>query len=172
MKPALCLLASAILLPPCCQSQTGTVTFYSSNNPIKDQLKEPITLSGQYPAFHGYLFDGEERLAHLNRGRFLTLRLPPGPHTFSAVYNSKKPGKAIVEINIQSGQHYCIRLSTKYKNPAGPLLPVSLVNGQIEQVDCQQALKEAEKAKPLPADQIDASARGELETSTAFTQDK
>jgi hypothetical protein len=172
MKLALCLLTLAILLPPCCLSQAGIVTFYSSNNPIKDQLKEPVTLSGQYPAFQGYLFDGEERLAHLSRGRFLTLRLPPGPHTFSAVYNSKKPGKAIVEINIQSREHYCVRLSTEYKNPAGPLLPVSLVNGQIEQVDCQQALKEAEKTKPLQVDRIDATTRDKLETSTAFPQDK
>jgi hypothetical protein len=151
-----------------CLAQTGTVTFYSAALPAKDVLKDVAIPVGNMP-FYGWLFDGNEKLAHARIGRFMTFQLTPGPHSFSASYRSSRPGSATARIDIQVDHHYCVRLSTRYVNYY--VVPISSVAGRIDQVPCQQAFQEAGTTKPLEAKRVEPAVRPELDSSVSFPKE-
>lgn len=161
------LVVLAALTSSCsCLAQTGTVTFYSANFPVKDQLKVAVTVKGTMP-FTGWVFDAREALAHFQTGHFISLRLPSGLHSFSVSYTAKQPGKTqLIQLNIESGHNYCVRLSQKYVNMI--VLPVGHVRGFIEAVSCKQAFREAGDSKPLEIKRVKKSAQGMLDTSDKF----
>jgi hypothetical protein len=95
-------------------AQTGTVTFYSINLSAKKQIKTALAPVGTVP-FTGWLFDGDKRLAHATRGRFMSFQLPAGSHDFTVPYKSKGPGRKpcqptdCLQLEMESGRHYCVR---------------------------------------------------------------
>jgi hypothetical protein len=145
------------------------VTFYSIGLSGKQQVEAAVIPVGTAP-FTGWLFDGDQKMAHVQGGRFMSFRLAFGEHQFTVPYKANGPGKTTLHLKVESGGHYCVRLSAKYKS-GSPLLPVFFLDSQIEQVSCQQALKEAELYKPTDIKRIDPAVRGELESSTTFPID-
>ena len=149
------------------QTDTASVTFYSPHHSAKQQLKDAVVPVGTIP-FTGWLFDGDQRMAHAQRGRFMTFQLPTGEHRFTVPYHSNGPGKKPLLLKIESGQHYCLRLSAKYKS-ASILAPIVFADSQIEQVDCQQAQKEAAGYQRIDLKRVDPALLAELEKTTSFS---
>lgn len=150
-----------------CAAQTGTVTFYSIGLSAKEQVKAAVVPVGIVP-FTGWLFDGNQKMVHAQRERFVVFHTRAGEHQFAVSYDSKSPGKTVLHLKVDAGSHYCVRLSAKYKSGA-PLIPVvALVNGQIEQVSCQEALNEAGSYKPTDVDRVDSAVQTQLESSPSF----
>ena len=96
-----------------CVAQTGTVTFYSYASTAKQQAEAVVVPAGVTLTFPGWLYDGNKKMAHSSRGRFMTFRVPAGQHDFQISFNSKKPGKTSLHLIVEGGKHYCVRLSMK-----------------------------------------------------------
>jgi hypothetical protein len=152
-----------------CFAQTGTVTFYSIGLSVKERLKDTIVPVGIVP-FTGWLFDGDQRLAHAQGGRLMSFRVTAGEHQFTVPYHSNRPGKTVLHLKVESDGNYCVRLYAKYVS-ATALVPVMYVNSQIEQVSCQQASKEAGSYKPIDLKRVDPAVRAELENSSSFPKE-
>jgi len=170
-----CLLALAFfsfVFPSC--AQNGTVTFYSINLSAKKQVKIALTPVGTVP-FTGWLFDGDRKLAHATRGRFMSVQLPAGPHDFTVPYKSKGPGKKpcqpmdCLHLYVESGRHYCVRLSAKDMNPI--IVPIVFVKSMIEQVSCQEASQEAGKYKRIDLKRVEPGLRSALDASPDFPRE-
>lgn len=159
----------ALALNSTCPAQTGKVTFYCDGDTVKDSLKRGVEPVGRGP-FPGWLYDGNERLAHFEAGRFITLRIEPGPHLFSASGSSKNPASRVLPLVITSGSNYCVRLSAQYENWI--VLPLYSYQGRIEQVACDQAIKQAGKTKPLKRGRIDKAAQDKLDPVQEFPKDQ
>jgi hypothetical protein len=148
-----------------CDAQTGTVTFYSATFTVANQLKAGVVPAGRVP-FAGWLFDGNQRLAHAKPGRFFTFRLPAGPHTFSATYKSAHPGSSTLQLNVEPDQHYCVNLSVRYLNYV--VVPLSTVDSKLRALNCEEASQEASQSKPLELKRIDSQATDKLVLAAAF----
>jgi hypothetical protein len=162
-------LVLALALTSTCLAQTGKVTFYSDALPVKDAIRVGVVPAGKAP-FPGWLYDGNQRLAHFSVGRFITLRLEPGTHLFSASSSSKKPASRGLQLEISSGGNYCVRLSSQYVNWV--VVPVQSYQGRIEQVPCGKAIEEAGKTKPLDKGRVEKAAQDKLDPSQAFPKEQ
>ena len=155
---------------PCfAQPGTGTVTFYSIELSAKEQLKVAVVPAGT-ASFAGWLFDGYQKMAHAQRGRFITFHLAAGEHEFAAQFDSNNPGKTPLHLAVEDGVHYCVRLSTRYKS-GSILVPIAVLHSQIEQVSCQQALREAGNYKRMDLKRVDPAVRANLDNSASFTNE-
>jgi hypothetical protein len=152
-----------------CFAQTGTVTFYSIGLSVKEAVKDSVIPVGTVP-FTGWLFDGDQRLAHVQGGHLMSFRVTAGEHQFTVPYHSNRHGKTVLHLKVESGGNYCVRLYAKYVS-ATALVPVMYVDSQIEQVSCQQASTEAGSYKPIDIKQVDPAVRAELENSPSFPKD-
>jgi hypothetical protein len=152
-----------------CFAQTGTVTFYSIGLSVKEAVKDSVVPVGTVP-FTGWLFDGDQRLAHAEGGRRMSFRIVAGEHQFTVPYHSNRPGKTVLHLKVESERNYCVRLYAKYVS-ATALVPVMYVDSQIEQVSCQQASKEAGSYKPIDLKRVDPAVRAELESPPSFPTD-
>jgi hypothetical protein len=158
------LFAAGLAFP--CAAQTGTVTFYSYASNAKQQVEAvavPATLT-----FPGWLYDGNRRMAHSSRGRFMTFRVPAGEHDFRISFNSKKPGKTSLHLIVEDGKHYCVRLSMKNLTPL--VVPIGVFDLKIEEVLCTLAIQEAGAYKPIDLKRVEPAARADLDTSSSFPQ--
>lgn len=97
----------------------------------------------------------------------MIFRLPAGEHQFSASYRSLDPGDPAVHLDLADGGSYCVRLSATYRS-GSPIIPVGVTHSVIEQVPCDQALKEARKYKPLELKRIDPAASVKSVSSRTF----
>lgn len=165
--PALAFLG--FVFPAC--AQTGTVTFYSINLSAKKQVKTALTPVGRV-AFTGWLFDGDKRVAHATRGRFMTFQLPAGTHNFTVPYKSTGPGKKpcqpkdCLHLDIESGRHYCVRLSAEDVNPI--VVPIMFLDSRIEQVSCPDAFQEAGDYKRIDLKRVEPTFQSALDASPDF----
>ena len=104
-----------------CAGQTGSVTFYSIDLSVKQQVKVALA-PVRMVAFTGWLFDGDKKLAHATRGRFMTFEVSAGPHLFTVPYKAKPPDpkdcgpQDCLHLDVESGHRYCVRLSAKDVN--------------------------------------------------------
>jgi hypothetical protein len=146
--------------------KTGTVTFYSIQHGAGQQITDAVVPFGKAP-FNGLLYDGGQRIAHLQGGRFLTFLIPTGEHQFSASYHSLDPGDPALHLEVEDGGNYCVRLSASYRS-GSIVVPLAVVHSVIEHVPCGQALKEAGSYKPLELKRIDAAVRTKLVSSRTF----
>ncbi len=152
-------------------AQTGTVTFYSIDLSAKQQVKVALSPVGTV-AFTGWLFDGDKRLVHATRGRFMKFAFPAGTHEFTVPYKAKGPGKKACQpmdclhLDIESGGHYCVRLSAKDVNAI--IVPFGLLDSRIEEVSCQAAFREAGKYKRVDLKRVEPAARSALDASPDF----
>jgi hypothetical protein len=159
------ILAIIYFTPPSA-AQTGTVTFYSYALTPKQQVKAAVVPVGTSP-FTGWLYDGDQRMAHASRGRFITFQFAAGGHDFATSYKSNRPGKHSLHLEIESSGHYCVRLSAKYVS----LMPGSLiavVDSKIEQISCQEAVQEAGNYKRIDLKRVEPAVRAGLDTSPTF----
>ena len=107
--PHLVTLALVAFAMPCV-AQTGTVTFYPSDFSGKQLVRNLVVPVGTVP-FNGWLFDGNQRLAHTQYRHFMSFHLAAGEHQFTVPFHSKGPDKKpILHLNIEAGGHYCVRL--------------------------------------------------------------
>jgi hypothetical protein len=163
-------LALLAVSAPCFgQAGTGTVTFYSIGLSAKEQLKVAVVPTGIVP-FVGWLFDGDQIMAHTQRGRFITFHLAAGEHKFTAEYDSSVPGKTPLHLTVEGGGHYCVRLSARYRS-GSILVPIATVHSQIEQVSCQQAVTEAGHNKRIDLKRVEPAVRAEVDNSASFTNE-
>lgn len=151
-----------------CFGQTGTVTFYSIQPGVGQQIRDAFVPFGNAP-FTGLLYDGSQRMAHATRGRFMSFRVPIGEHQFSASYHSLDPGDPAVHFDVEDGHYYCVRLSANYKSGTA-VLPVAVVHSVIELVPCGEALKEARQYKPLQTNRVEPAVRTELLSFRSFPE--
>lgn len=154
----------AILSASGCFAQTGTVVFYTPGNSVKSVAAGLLPRSQQ--PFTGWLFDGPQRLAHVQASRFMVFHLHPGIHTFTVPWHSTRPGKDQLVINVEDGGQYCVRLSAKVTN--FEVIPFEWLNSQIEEISCQQAQREAANMKPIQIKRVDPAVRTELDPGTTF----
>lgn len=152
-----------------CVAQSGTVTFYSIRLSAKQQIGAVVIPVGKVP-FTGWLFDGDQRMAHVQGGRFLSFRLAAREHQFAVPYHADRPGKTALRLRVEPDGHYCVRLYAKYVS-ASVLSPLMYVDSQIEQVSCKQAQEEAGSFKPIDLKRVEPAIRTELEGSLAFPND-
>jgi hypothetical protein len=132
--------------------RSAVVTFYTPGNTAKSVAAGLLPRSHQ--PFTGWLFDGRQRLAHIQHNRFMTLHLAAGEH--------KEP----LLINVESGGQSCFRLYAKMTN--FEVIPYSRLNSQIEEVPCDQAQREAAHMKAIDQKRVDPAVRGELAPATSF----
>jgi hypothetical protein len=172
---SICLLAMAILgsvFPS--SAQSGTVTFYSIELSAKKQVAVALTPVGTVP-FTGWLCDGDKRMVHATRGRFMSFQLPAGPHDFTVPYKSKGPGQKpcrprdCLRLEVESGRHYCVRLSARDVNPI--VVPIGFVDSQIEQVSCRDASQEAGKYRRIDLKRVEPALRPVLDASPDFPRE-
>src|SRR5271154_1993644 len=85
---------SILLLVSSAVAQDATVTFYSAWDGAGRKLANAVGVPGR-DRFAGLVFDGEHKLGGLLGGRFMTLRLPAGPHTFAlgSAWSTKRPSE-------------------------------------------------------------------------------
>lgn len=150
---------------PCC-AQFGTVAFYFAQPGMGREIADGVLPAGTV-SFTGFLYDGSQRMAQARGGRFVIFRLPVGEHQFSASYRSLAPGDPVVHVDLVDGESYCVRLSATYKS-GSPLFPIGVAHSVIQQVPCEQALKEAGKYKPLELKRIEPAASSEMVNSGTF----
>lgn len=153
-----------------CFAQTGTVTFYSLGLSPMQQLKDTVVPVGTAP-FTGWLFDGDQKMVHVQGGRFISFELALGIHKFTVPYDSSAPGKTALNLTVEAAGHYCVRLSAKYVSGSLLVPAVYFVDSRIEQVSCQQAVKEAGLYKPIKVKRVDPTVRGKLQSSVSFPRD-
>ncbi len=156
-------LIAALSITPCF-AQTGTVTFYTPGNSVKSTAAGLLPRSRQ--PFTGWLFDGPQLVAHVRPGRFMTVHLKPGAHSFTVPWHSTQPGKEPLVINVEGGGQYCVRLYAEMTNLE--VFPFEWLNSHIEEIPCQQAQHEAAHMKAIEIKRVDSAARAELDPATTF----
>jgi hypothetical protein len=138
-------LALSIALAPACSVAQATtspqveVTFYSSGSFLKSAI--PFN---KHAKFAGRIMDGDNQLAMLMYGRFVTFKLDPGEHTLTA--NSWMIASPLagghLKINLVPGQHFYV---------GAYLESLTVVSRfRLEQRTCQ----EAQQDKPLKPEHI------------------
>src|SRR5581483_6989758 len=132
MKALLRVALIATLSVPACLAQTGAVTFYSPGISVKSEGAVFLPKSRQ--PFSGWLVDGQQRLARLRHGRFVTFHLNAGTHSFTTS-GPTGPGKEPLVIDVKDGGQYCSRLFAKMTD----LQVYARWENQIEDVPCQRA---------------------------------
>jgi hypothetical protein len=142
-----------------CIAQDAKVIFYTPTLPAKDAVRVGIVPVGAAP-FPGWLWDASNRLAHFQIGRFVVFRFSPGKHVFSGSGSSKVASSNVLPLDLVAGGIYCVRLTAKYVNWV--VLPVSSFNGEIAQVPCDKAVKDARNDKPLNQERIEKTALSKL----------
>jgi hypothetical protein len=140
---------------------------------VKKQVKTALTPVGEV-AFTVWVFDGDKKMVHAVRGRFMTFQLPAGSHDFWVPYKSSGPPKKrctpmdCLHLDIESGNRYCVRLSAKDVNAI--VVPFMFLDSRIEQVSCQQAVQEAGGYKRIDLKRVDPAVQAELENSPEFSK--
>ena len=97
-----------------CIAQTGTVTFYSIGMSANEVVKDAVVPVGTAP-FTGWLFDGNKRLAHFQRGRFVSFRLAEGEHQFTVPLSLQRTWKED-RTKSESGSQVVITVSAYMQN--------------------------------------------------------
>ena len=151
MKTLLRFVLIAALSAPCCLAQTGSVTFYSRSITTKSEAAVFLPKSEQpFGGLQGgWVLDGQQRLARVRTGRFVTFHLSPGEHSFTGAGPTGFSQKPLV-INVKDGGQYCVRLFAKMIN----LGVYGQWENQIEEVPCQLAQREAAHLKPVEVKQV------------------
>jgi len=148
--------------------QDATVTFYSAGSMGKALLKAEATVGSYYKRpFVGFLFDDEHRLGLLQPGRFMTLHLPGGPHTFSpaSAGSVKHPSEKVrLPLTLEPGKKYFVQLTQTTKG----FMPFQ----HIRQVDCEIARQEASGTEPIKAKRVENGVRDRLESAAYFANCK
>jgi hypothetical protein len=148
-KLAFCLFAALVStaaksIPPPDQ-QTAIVTFY-----VHGTATGGLYPGSKHGTFDGLIFDGNNALVSFQEGifihnnRFITLRLPAGPHDFVATMNAEPHREGHVVVTLLPGHQYFLR--AQYDNP---IVSNEGAKARLDPVTCEEAHKDAPNAKSL-----------------------
>jgi hypothetical protein len=119
------------------------VTFYSSGSFLKSAI--PFN---RHAKFVGRIMDGDNQLAMLMSGVFVTFKLDPGEHNLTA--NSWMIASPVagghLKINLVPGQHFYVGAYLESLAMASRF--------RLEQRTCQQAQQDNKTTKPLKPEHI------------------
>jgi hypothetical protein len=102
-------------------------------------------LSGPAPNSPSVFCDDHE-LARIQNGRYFSVRLDPGKHSFKSTDD-----KSMVDLDVKAGQTYYIR---------GEVVPVKLKpRGKLIQMSAEQGASEAHALKPIDSSMVKDSDR-------------
>ena len=147
----------------------AVVTFYAPGSYFKGAGTNAAAMGvgkGHPAASLGWIFDGDEQVAMLTPGRFVSVEVKPGEHTFFAA-GAKKPGEKPserAELTIEPGKHYFLRMTMTSSGAAF----VQRYTGHLESVSCEEARQEADSTKPQKASRIGKSERASVVDATYF----
>jgi hypothetical protein len=126
-------------------AQNATVTFYTHASKLYGYP------GAKHGLFYGRIYDGDHLLFSFRDGffvknnRFITLKLPGGPHTFAASYGKDPSKSSQFPIVLETGKSYFVRAQSESKG----ILIVEVEQGRLDQVTCQAAHQDSDKAKVL-----------------------
>ncbi len=161
------LVLGALLIATSCIAQTAKVTLYSPTMTRKEAIKDAIEPVGTMP-FFGWIYDADKKLAKLWAGQFVTFSFDPGKHTFSPSKQPAKSPKGALELDLQKGESYCVRMTMKYESAV--VFPLDFLQARFTQIPCAQAKQEAERLKPLAKKWVDKAAFENLDPSQKFPE--
>ena len=161
MNTLLSIILIAALYGSSCLAQAATVTFYSPSMSAKREAAVFLPKSRQ--PFGGWLFEGPQRLAHFQHGRFATFHLNQGLHSFT-VLGPTGASKEPLVLDLKDGGEYCVQLFAKMIN-AGVY---NRWDNQMEELPCRQAQREAAHLRPIDGKQVDPAATGSLDSTKIF----
>jgi hypothetical protein len=134
--------------------QDAEVTFYSGGSYWVTGLP-----GDKHGNFFGAIFDGQERIAVLRRGRFFTMHMRPGQHVFSGSLSGKHPAKnSQLALDLLENGQYFIRA----ESDARGIGVVDSTKGILTPVSCQIAEQETVGKKPLEAKHVSKNAMSRL----------
>jgi hypothetical protein len=152
---SLVLLVALLAFLGLAKAQDAEITFYSNGSLL--MMSAPWT---KHALFGGEIYDGTERVASLYPRRFLTLRVTPGSHVFSASY-SKHPAKnSQLAVTVAAGETYFISAEAESRGLG--------VKGRLDLVPCQKARDSAGSIRPLEHKYIALTAKSKVVTTTSF----
>jgi hypothetical protein len=156
---------AALFVSAPCIAQTAKVTFYSPSMTRKEAAKILTVPVGTAP-FYGWIYDMDKKLANIWTGKFVTFSFDPGKHTFSPSKQPDKSPKSALELDLQNGETYCVRLTMKYESTI--VLPVGFSQARFTQIPCAQAKQEAQRLKALAKKRVDKDALANWDSSQEF----
>lgn len=145
----------------------AVVTFYGSGDLWKSYVPGTKTT-----LFQGCIFDGEEKVGCLTFLGFLSVRLSPGVHIFSAsLHDNHSVANSQMPVLLEAGKNYYLRAIQEHTRLAGipvilpvpipvPLVPIQVIpipapalprRGRLDVVACDVAHKEAASKRPMPS---------------------
>jgi hypothetical protein len=133
------------------------VTFYSSGSFLKSAI--PGNKRG---TFAGRIMDGDNQLAMLTYGHFVTFKLDPGEHNLKAnswMIASPFAGGHL-KINLVPGQHFYVGAYLESLTVASKF--------RLEQRSCQEAQQDTKTTKPLKPEHIKEYGLLRAVTETSF----
>ncbi|MGB6194620.1 MAG: hypothetical protein WBF42_19305 [Terracidiphilus sp.] len=139
---------------PPAAAPTALITFYSIGR---------LWTTGKHGKFVGQILDGNEKLALLTPGRFVTFELPTGKHVLAANswLNPTPAGGGHLELDIVPGHRYYV---AAYLDDRGVFVPLF----RLEQHPCEQALNETAKVKPLGQGHLHQYGRSHVVVESSF----
>ena len=146
---------------PASAGQDAVVTFYSHGSALTSGLP-----GSNHGIYFGCIYDGTQRLACFQDGffiknnRYIVFQLPPGPHTFSASYGKHPAKNSQFPIQLDAGKNYFLRAQSESRG----IIEIEFERGRLDEVTCDIAQKETEKAKPLKIKQVSSPATAKLNT--------
>ncbi len=168
MRTLILLAFGALFVATPCMAQTAKVTFYSPTMTRKEAAKILTVPVGTEP-FTGWIYETDKKLANIWIGQFVTFNFDPGKHTFSSSKQPAKSPKSALELDLQKGETYCVRVTMKYENTVVvPLMAFS--QARFTQIPCAQAKQEAERLKPLAKKRVDKAALENWDLSQKFPE--
>ncbi|MDE3188281.1 MAG: hypothetical protein KGM96_12280 [Acidobacteriota bacterium] len=150
-----------ILLPArAAPSHDAELTLYSNGNIFTTGA--PYANHG---AFLGWIFDNDQPIGFIQPKHFLTLRLSPGPHRFSASTSTKhSANNSQLAVVLAEGKKYYIRVQEESRG----YLVIGSERGRLDLVTCQIALQEAANAHPTDPKHISQGMRDKIASATSL----
>src|SRR5580692_7967625 len=120
---------SAMYVVPVASAQEATVTFYAGG-----QVSKLLLPASKTAVFGGYIFDDQKAITAIWRSHYITVRLPAGPHVFSASTNSKHPAKnSQLPLTLEADKSYFVRAETEVNG----IVVVASEKGRLDVVPCE-----------------------------------
>jgi hypothetical protein len=139
-------------------NQMALVTFFSNSVDMWGSLR-----GHHAESFKGKLFVGQDELADMHGGRFMTVSFVPGPYEFTATtWMADGPGGGgHLKLDLTAHHHYYIELRDRDS------FPMTKMFG-IKQVACEEAARNNSKDKPIDSSARRIIANGSFIAEVAF----
>jgi hypothetical protein len=159
------LLGAAVTLLAACATtaqptpNTATVIFYTHGKRLETGI--PGTKNG---VFWGKLYEGKNALLNFRQGfpaennLIVAIAFEPGPHTFSAGYPTMPTKHGQVSLTLEPNKTYFVRAESESEG----IVLVEFEKGRLDQVACETARTETQKATLLSSKKLVPNRRGTI----------